>query len=40
MNEKDAMQVDESATETFTPAGSDDESEDGETKEYVKVPVH
>ena len=40
MNEKDAMQVDESATETFTPAGSDDESEDGEAKEYVKVPVH
>jgi len=39
VNEKDAMQVDESATETFTPAGSDDESEDGETKEYVKVPV-
>ncbi|KAJ5682667.1 hypothetical protein N7462_005832 [Penicillium macrosclerotiorum] len=37
MNEKDAMHVDERASVTLTPEGSDSEEE--ETKEYVKVPV-
>lgn len=41
VNEKDAMQVDEKASETLTPYGSDEsDSDDGETKEYVKVPVN
>lgn len=35
--EQGAMHVDESASETMTPEGSD--SEEGETREYVKVPV-
>lgn len=41
VNEKDSMQVDANVSETLTPSGSDEsDSEDGETKEYVKVPVH
>jgi HSP20 family protein len=41
INEKDAMQMDEKASVTVTPSESDEsDSDDGETKEYVKVPVH
>ncbi|KAJ5167211.1 uncharacterized protein N7482_005992 [Penicillium canariense] len=40
VNEKDAMHVDESASETMTPPGSDESNlDEDETKEYVKVPV-
>jgi HSP20 family protein len=38
VNEKDAMQMDEKASTTLTPDDSD--SDNGDTKEYVKVPIH
>ncbi|KAF3398610.1 hypothetical protein F1880_006230 [Penicillium rolfsii] len=41
VNEKDAMQLDEKASVTLTPSESDEsDSDEGETKEYVKVPVN
>lgn len=41
INEKDALQMDEKASVTLTPSESDEsDSDDGETKEYVKVPVN